>query len=66
VRVCTIAELPLLPGQYHIDVSVVAGTSQLDRVQSAATFDVLTSAVQYPTIGGGRKGGVFVRHSWSA
>jgi lipopolysaccharide transport system ATP-binding protein len=66
VRVCTIPTLPLLPGRYHIDASVHIGVILLDRVQSAASFEVVSSSVQHSTMGGGRKGGVFVPHQWSS
>jgi lipopolysaccharide transport system ATP-binding protein len=65
VRVCSIPELPLLPGRYRVDASLHAGAQLVDHVLSAAAFDVLTSGVQYARGGGGRSGGLYVRHAWS-
>jgi lipopolysaccharide transport system ATP-binding protein len=66
IRVCTIPELPLLPGRYRLDVSLHARAQMLDNVRWAAAFDVLTSDVQYADSGGGRSGRVYIRHAWSS
>ncbi len=42
---CSLAELPLVPGRYHLHVVLKNSRDVLDRVEQAATFEVIPSDV---------------------
>jgi lipopolysaccharide transport system ATP-binding protein len=64
--VCSVPELPLLPGRYSLTAYIEANGMLADWVRSALFFDVFEDDVfgsgQLPATTHGR---VFVRHAWS-
>jgi lipopolysaccharide transport system ATP-binding protein len=65
--ICSVPELPLIPGAYSIDVFASAGYEVLDFVENAATLEVFASNyLGHGRLPHGSKGGPFVlRQSWS-
>jgi lipopolysaccharide transport system ATP-binding protein len=62
---CEIAELPLLPGRYRIDVIVMAKNQIQDGLQAATFFDVEPGLVgERPTAGASSEGNVILPHVW--
>ena len=63
---CRIDRLPLIPGQYGVDLSLKDGDGQADFIKSAATFDVSdggdTGFVQLPSR---TWGSLIVPHCWT-
>jgi lipopolysaccharide transport system ATP-binding protein len=65
--VCTIDELPLVPGRYRIDVELRVGERLEDGLESAAMFDVEEGVYAgRPIDQGWSQGVVAISHRWSA
>ena len=63
---CTIDELPLVPGRYRLDVEVWAGNHLEDAIEGAVMFDVEEGVYAgRPIDRSWSKGPVSVRHRWS-
>jgi lipopolysaccharide transport system ATP-binding protein len=62
---CEIPDLPLVPGQYHVNVSVFAGKDLQDAVDSAVTFDVEHGTIDGRPLGREQRDVVLApRHRW--
>lgn len=62
---CEIPELPLVPGQYHVNVALTAGHGLEDSVDSAATFTVEHGSTGGRSLAAEQSGVVFApRHRW--
>lgn len=62
---CEIPELPLVPGQYHVNVGIFSGRELEDAVDSAITFDVQPGTISGRTLSREQTGVVFApRHRW--
>jgi lipopolysaccharide transport system ATP-binding protein len=64
--VCTIDELPLVPGRYRIDVEVWATGKLQDGIESAAVFDVEQGVLEgRPVSADDHRGNIAVSHRWT-
>jgi lipopolysaccharide transport system ATP-binding protein len=64
--VCTIDELPLVPGRYRIDVEVWAQGNLQDGIESAAVFDVEQGVLEgRPVSADDHRGDVALSHRWT-
>ncbi|MGE3179532.1 MAG: Wzt carbohydrate-binding domain-containing protein, partial [Vicinamibacterales bacterium] len=64
---CELPDLPLVPGHYHLNVSLAAGREVEDVVDSAATFDVEHGTLAGRRLGAEQQGVVFApRHRWTS
>jgi len=62
-----IPELPLVPGQYHVNVALVAGGELEDSVDSAMTFDVVPGSLNGRPLAQEQTGVVVApRHRWTS
>jgi lipopolysaccharide transport system ATP-binding protein len=62
---CEIPELPLVPGQYHVNVAILAGGALEDSIDSAITFDVVHGSMQGRPLAQEQAGVVVApRHRW--
>lgn len=63
---CEVPDLPLVPGQYHLNVSIFSGSDLEDRVQAALTFDVETGTLDDRALAPEQMSVVFApRHRWT-
>ena len=64
--VCTIDELPLIPGRYRLDVEIWAQGNLQDGIESAATFDVEQGVLEgRPVSADDHRGPVALTHHWT-
>jgi lipopolysaccharide transport system ATP-binding protein len=64
--VCTVDELPLVPGRYRIDVEIWAKSDLQDGIEGAAVFDVEQGVLAgRPVSADGHRGPVAVMHRWT-
>jgi len=63
--VCTVDELPLLPGRYRVDVLVRGTHHTEDRIASAAMFDVEPGVLAGRPVSRTGSGDVAVAHRWT-
>ena len=64
--VCTVDDLPLVPGRYRVDVEIWARGQLQDGLESAATFDVEPGVLAgRPVAAGVGRGHVAVSHRWT-
>ena len=64
---CEIPELPLVPGRYHVNVSVFSGPDLEDAVDSAVTFDVEHGTLHDRPLTRDQTGVVFAPpHRWTS
>jgi lipopolysaccharide transport system ATP-binding protein len=64
--VCSVDELPLLPGRYRLDVEISALGHVQDALESVATFHVEPGLLAgRPVAAGDRRGSVVIRHRWT-
>jgi lipopolysaccharide transport system ATP-binding protein len=63
--VCTIDELPLLPGRYRVDVEVWAQGHLQDALDGALIFHVQPGLLAGRPVADGGQGGVVIRHRWT-
>jgi lipopolysaccharide transport system ATP-binding protein len=64
--VCTIDQLPLVPGRYRIDVEVWATGKLQDGIESAAVFDVEQGVLEgRPVSADDHRGNIAVSHRWT-
>jgi lipopolysaccharide transport system ATP-binding protein len=63
---CSIAQLPLLPGEYVLNIAMVGHAGVLDHIDHAARLTVVPSNI-YGTgyLPCSQDGFVFIRHTWS-
>lgn len=65
--ICEIAELPLLPGRYRIDVALWAQGHLQDGLQGAAVFDVEQGVWEgRPVSADSGLGNVAIPHRWTS
>ena len=63
---CTLAECPLLPGQYRINVALQSGDDLLDHVEGALSFNVEGGYMRGRCVNGdGSFGQIVTPHIWS-
>jgi lipopolysaccharide transport system ATP-binding protein len=64
--VCTVDDLPLVPGRYRIDVEIWAQGLLQDGLESAAVFDVEQGVLAgRPVSADGNRGNIAIRHRWT-
>jgi lipopolysaccharide transport system ATP-binding protein len=64
--VCTIDELPLVPGRYRVDVEISAQGHLQDAIEGAATFEVEQGVLAgRPVAENSQRGPVAIRHRWT-
>jgi lipopolysaccharide transport system ATP-binding protein len=64
--VCTIDELPLVPGRYRIDVEIWARGNLQDGIEGAAVFDVEQGVLDgRPVSADDNRGNVAISHRWT-
>ncbi|MFO7902535.1 MAG: ABC transporter ATP-binding protein [Planctomycetota bacterium] len=62
---CTIAQLPLLPGEYFVNIAMNGPQGAIDHIENAARFRVIPSDLYGSGKLPSRRGGhVFCSHSW--
>jgi lipopolysaccharide transport system ATP-binding protein len=65
--ICSIDDLPLVPGRYRIDVEIWAQGHLQDGLQSAATFDVEQGVLAgRPVSADSGRGNVAIPHRWTS
>jgi lipopolysaccharide transport system ATP-binding protein len=61
---CAIAELPLVPGRYRVDVEIRARGQIQDHLEGAAYFEVETGAMRGRPLAEAAHGDIVVPHVW--
>ena len=63
--VCEIPDLPLVPGQYHMNIVILSGVGLEDHVKNALVFTVESGLLAGRPVSTGSRAGVFApRHQW--